>query len=315
MCVLMTTDKFVEKAKSIHGDKYDYSKSIYINSNTKVEIGCRLHGYFFQQPNVHYHSKYCCRQCFLDSKKSIRSNPENINKHIPEGFSLITEYTDLRDKCIVKDSDGNLYETVFSRFLSGFKPSIRCALNPINVFTSRANKIHNNKYDYSKSVLGGFKNNITIVCPIHGEFTQRAYSHLEGRGCFRCGCESSLEYNINNPTGWSLSEWIKKANNSDAFDSFKVYLILCENEFESFVKIGRSFNTVDRRYMSDKMMPYNYTIIKIIEDNPYRIFKLESKLKRICKSKSYLPNISFKGMYECFTPDCLELLKDYINKD
>lgn len=315
MSTALTTDQFIDKAKKIHGNKFDYSRSVYINNITEVEIGCKIHGFFYQRPSDHYNSKYCCKECFINSKKSIRANSENIDKNIPSGFSLISNYTHLKDECVVKDDDGNLYKTTFARFLSGSIPSIRSAINPTEVFISRANRIHNNKYDYSLAVLNGLKSNIIIKCPIHGEFSQIAHSHLEGRGCFKCGLKSSLEYNINSPTGWSLSEWIKKANNSDSFDSFKVYIILCENNTESFVKIGRTFNTLDRRYLSSKMMPYDYSVIKIIEDNPYRVFKLESKLKRICKSKSYLPSIRFKGMYECFTLDCLELLKDYINKE
>ena len=49
------------------------------------------------------------------------------------------------------------------------------------------NKIHNNRYDYSK--IKEIKNNnsyITIICPIHGEFEQLVRSHSEGRGCPKC---------------------------------------------------------------------------------------------------------------------------------
>lgn len=48
-----TTKDFVNKAVSIHGDKYDYSHVCYINSNTKVEIVCPIHGSFWQTPNMH----------------------------------------------------------------------------------------------------------------------------------------------------------------------------------------------------------------------------------------------------------------------
>lgn len=42
-----TTEQFVAEAKAIHGDKYDYSKTKYINSRDKVEIICPIHGSFF----------------------------------------------------------------------------------------------------------------------------------------------------------------------------------------------------------------------------------------------------------------------------
>lgn len=56
-----------------------------------------------------------------------------------------------------------------------------------NDFIKKANKIHNNKYDYS---LVDYKNNITkieIICPIHNKFEQIPNSHLSGRGCSFCG--------------------------------------------------------------------------------------------------------------------------------
>lgn len=38
-----TTDEFIEKAKNINGDKYDYSKINYINNDTKITITCSIH--------------------------------------------------------------------------------------------------------------------------------------------------------------------------------------------------------------------------------------------------------------------------------
>lgn len=40
----LTTEQFISKAKSIHGDKFDYSKTKYVNSETKVCIACPTHG-------------------------------------------------------------------------------------------------------------------------------------------------------------------------------------------------------------------------------------------------------------------------------
>lgn len=48
------------------------------------------------------------------------------------------------------------------------------------------NTVHNYKYDYSKSVFEGMNKPISIICPIHGMFTQRTSSHLVS-GCPHCG--------------------------------------------------------------------------------------------------------------------------------
>lgn len=48
-----TKEQFIEKSISVHGDDYDYSKSNYINANTKVSIICKKHGSFTQIPSSH----------------------------------------------------------------------------------------------------------------------------------------------------------------------------------------------------------------------------------------------------------------------
>jgi len=57
----------------------------------------------------------------------------------------------------------------------------------LNKFIEKANKIHNYKYDYSKSVYKGSEEQICIICPIHGEFWQRVSHHIDKKGCKYCG--------------------------------------------------------------------------------------------------------------------------------
>ncbi|AUR86584.1 hypothetical protein NVP1087A_03 [Vibrio phage 1.087.A._10N.261.45.F9] len=53
-------------------------------------------------------------------------------------------------------------------------------------FSENANKIHNDKYDYSKSIYVNAITKLTIICPDHGEFEQVPNSHLSGSGCPEC---------------------------------------------------------------------------------------------------------------------------------
>ncbi len=55
----MTTEEFIQKAKAVHGDKYDYSKVEYVNSYTKICITCPTHGEFPQNPNNHLQGNGC----------------------------------------------------------------------------------------------------------------------------------------------------------------------------------------------------------------------------------------------------------------
>jgi len=53
------TKEFIEKAKEIHQNKYDYSKVEYINTDTKIIIICKEHGEFLQTPNSHLRGCGC----------------------------------------------------------------------------------------------------------------------------------------------------------------------------------------------------------------------------------------------------------------
>ena len=57
-------------------------------------------------------------------------------------------------------------------------------------FLEKANKIHENKYDYSDTVFSCTREKIIIKCPAHGEFSQRVSAHLNGQGCKKCRNES-----------------------------------------------------------------------------------------------------------------------------
>jgi hypothetical protein len=59
----LTQEEFIQRCKEIHGDLYDYSKSIYKNYIEKVEIICKEHGSFWQAPNSHLSQKSGCHKC------------------------------------------------------------------------------------------------------------------------------------------------------------------------------------------------------------------------------------------------------------
>lgn len=95
-----STAIFIKKANAIHNNKYDYSKTKYINSREKVEITCPKHGSFKQIPAVHLQG--CgCRKCF---------NEQNLNKNgsKQENFLhelLINKFGD----CILRNYKSTIY--------------------------------------------------------------------------------------------------------------------------------------------------------------------------------------------------------------
>ena len=74
-------------------------------------------------------------------------------------------------------------------------------------FIEQSNKIHNYKYDYSKSnYVSSFKK-VIIICHIHGEFLQVPHDHTQGNGCQKCASERTSKFH-----SMGLEVFIKKAN-------------------------------------------------------------------------------------------------------
>lgn len=66
-----TKEEFIKEAVMVHGNKYDYSKVVYVNNNTKVEIICPEHGSFFQLPRTRASTKCGCPKCSNVDRKSV----------------------------------------------------------------------------------------------------------------------------------------------------------------------------------------------------------------------------------------------------
>ena len=93
-------------------------------------------------------------------------------------------------------------------------------------FIIKANEIHNNKYDYSKTIYTGSLNKLTITCPHHGDFEQTAVGHMtKGRGCRRCGFISTAKNSYLNTVTTEFTT---------------LYYIKCYGKGEVFYKIGGS---------------------------------------------------------------------------
>lgn len=90
-----TTRQFIEEAKKIHGDKYDYSKTSYKTCHDKVLITCKEHGDFYQLPNVHLRGSGCpkCGSIKAWDKRNDRINTEKFISRSVEKHGNIYDYS------------------------------------------------------------------------------------------------------------------------------------------------------------------------------------------------------------------------------
>lgn len=81
----MSNDTFIQKAKTIHGDKYRYDKVEYVNNHTPVTITCPIHGDFEQLPVKHTSQRCGCPRCSLTSSTEdfiTKSNAVHEGKYL-----------------------------------------------------------------------------------------------------------------------------------------------------------------------------------------------------------------------------------------
>lgn len=189
----LTKEIFEERARAVHGNKYDYSNYVYVNDATKSEIICDCGNVFQQSYMNHVRSKQGCPKCnggiFVPLKEQIKKlNKQFDNKY---DYSLIDEsnYTTSKSKQPIICPVHGTFKMSFDNHLSGqgcpkckkSKPSTTkeeflLKLKPLN---------YNYIYD-----LKNFKNLnsvIRIKCELHGWFNKIASRHLYGKqGCPIC---------------------------------------------------------------------------------------------------------------------------------
>ncbi len=189
----MTLEDFVKKSSEVHHNKYIYTNTVYKNIREKVSIICPEHGEFFQTPSAHLSGKGCpkCAHRGL-------SNEELINEfrkiHGDKYDYSKTVLDKMNEKVVIICPEHGEFLQSPTKHLSG-QGCPKCAdekrsqekVMETNEFIEKANIIHKNKYDYSKTVYTGTYNQVKIICPKHGEFIQRANDHLSGHGCPFCG--------------------------------------------------------------------------------------------------------------------------------
>lgn len=99
----LTMDKFLQKAKRIHGDRYDYSKVTFAKSSDNATITCKLHGDFDQRVNSHLLG-YGCKKCSIENlmtsrdefiKNAIKIHGDNYgyDKVVYKGNKRVVEIT------------------------------------------------------------------------------------------------------------------------------------------------------------------------------------------------------------------------------
>ena len=244
MAFKLSNKEFINKANEVHNDEFDYSEIKYINSRTKIKIIHKDH-YFEQTPFDHLRYKNC-PICLKQSKLTKENffekilNFQNLSKYkyiIPDNINLV-QNTIIKTICPTHGEFSQYIHNVLKgRGCSSCAKRKRLTKNQ---FIEMANKIHNNKFDYSKIIYINHKTKIEIICHNHEQkytFYQKPNDHLNGYGCNKCfGNKKS-----------NTQEFIEKANkiHNHKYDYSLVNYtnattkikIICNNHYKSIIFI------------------------------------------------------------------------------
>lgn len=205
----LTTEEFIKRAREVHGDKYDYSKVEYVNSRTKICIICPKHGEFWITPHSHLTGHGCHKcscKCVLSAEEFVKRAKEiHGNKY---DYSKV-EYKNYDTKvCIICSEHGEFWQMPHSHLQGNGCPvcgklKLREQFQKTNNdFIEQARKVHDNKYDYSKTEYVNANTKVCIICPEHGEFWQSPDNHLHKQGCPLCA---------------NINRLLKKSENTETF--------------------------------------------------------------------------------------------------
>jgi len=193
MAKKVTTEDFIRRARELHGDKYDYSKTVYVSATTPITIICPEHGEFQQRPVNHTMGRGC-RDCAGNKPLTVAKFIERAQtKHGSRYDYSQVAFEGVEKKITIICPEHGPFEQRVMTHLKGFncpkcgRVSVAGKLgHSMDRFLSDARNAHGDKYDYSGVEYKNALSKVKINCPIHGAFLQTPASHVRGVACSKC---------------------------------------------------------------------------------------------------------------------------------
>ncbi len=185
-----TTEQWVEKARQRHGNKYDYSKVVYMGSKNEIVFTCPIHGNISQKAKKHLEGRGC-RQCANEAQR------KGVDKFIDEAnewhgnyydYSLV-DFTNIHEKVKITCPVHGVFEQKPAKHQRG-QGCKRCKGREVwnqEDFLRKSAQVHRDAFDYSKVKYKKNHLKVEIICRECGHlFTQTPNSHFNGSGCPKC---------------------------------------------------------------------------------------------------------------------------------
>lgn len=184
-----TAEKFIVRAKAIHGDVYDYSKICYTLRSKKVELVCKNHGPFWQLVGKHL-AGAGCPLCAKEERKYSNEEFVALAQKVHGASYSYANCTYQHSHTVVEIlcfAHGPFSQLPVQHLRGNGCPS--CTGNKRlsqEEWLTKAAGVHGDAYDYSLVEYKNSRSEVRILCKKHGEFSQAAGAHLKGEGCKAC---------------------------------------------------------------------------------------------------------------------------------
>lgn len=189
----LTTEEFIQKAKLIHGERYEYSKVVYKSAHQKVTITCKEHGDFIQKPNSHL-NRCGCIKCSGKEQLSTESfilKAKKKHKNLYD-YSLV-DYKAIHQKVEIICHKHGIFSQSPTNHLSG-AGCAKCVgkkRHTTESFIQKSKEQHGDRYNYSMVEYINNYTKVKIICKVHGIFLQTPSNHFNSNiGCEQCKLDS-----------------------------------------------------------------------------------------------------------------------------
>jgi len=199
----LTQEEVLRRCKKKHGNTYDYSKVVYVNTKTKIIIGCKEHGEFLQTPKNHMLGQGCPKCGKIKKAKNKVLNQAEVLEKFKEAHNGFYDYSNVNyigNKKLIKITcplHGPFLQTPDNHKHNHGCPECGRSRTTAgisytqDIIIKKFREKHGDLYSYYFVNYTGTKNQVEIICPIHGSFLQTPEVHLLGCGCPKCSIQTS----------------------------------------------------------------------------------------------------------------------------
>lgn len=273
---MMTSDEYKQLVINKHGDKYDLSILEYEGMKKYVSAICPIHGKFTLNAYDFVNNRGCPK-CAVKNrgkssvKKEVVKKPKlTTEDFIKQGNELFNGYydyskTDLNNRddkgrvLIICPKHCEFWQNPYSHMKGhgcnkcGKESMGKTQSYSTELFIKKAKEVHGDKYDYSITEYKGCHEDVDIICPIHGKFTQEASVHLGGHGCKDCATEKITKILTSNTDDFiKKAEKIHRGENDYRLVDYKgakiPVTIICKN--------GHKFSQMPNKHLEGHSCPY-----------------------------------------------------------